>query len=100
MLLANVCISKGSYIIHEWYIHPISYEMTIKDFFVKLITGEISSEYSIAIISSKIIERVELSKIQVSAVIQVSVNCGIIKLTINVKINIHYQLKTDVNIIP
>src|SRR2546423_7399459 len=99
MPFANIRISKGSRILHGWYIHPIPYEMTIKDFFVKLITGELSPECSIAVTSSEIIERVELSETPVSVVTQVSINCGIIELTTNVGINIHYRLKTDVNII-
>src|SRR5436190_2623402 len=88
MPFANICISKGSRILHGWYIHPIPYEMTIKDFFVKLIIGELSPECSIAVTSSEIIERVELSETPVSVVTQVSINCGIIELTTNVGINI------------
>src|SRR5439155_1207267 len=62
MPFANVRISKRPKVLHGWYIHPIPYEMTVKDFFVKLITKEISPESDIAIEVSEVIERVELSE--------------------------------------
>ena len=42
MPFANVRILKGKKILHRWYVHPIPYEMTIKEFFYKLINDEIS----------------------------------------------------------
>jgi hypothetical protein len=95
MPLANIRISKGSQILHGWYIHPIPYEMTIKDFFVKLVTKELSPECNIAVTSSEVVERVELSETPVSVATQVSLNCDIIELTKNVGIHIHYRLKID-----
>src|SRR6266498_2348459 len=100
MPFANIRISKGSKILHGWYIHPIPFEMTIKDFFVKLTTGEISPECSFAVTSSEVIEHVELSETLVSVITRVSINCGIIELTTRVGINIHYRPKADVNTIP
>ena len=70
--------------------------MSIKDYFTKLVTKEISSECNIAVSSSEEIERVEISETPAATVAtQVSPNCGIIELTTNVGIHIHYRLKTD-----
>jgi hypothetical protein len=85
-----VSISKGSRIIHRWYIHPIPYEMSIKDFFIKLVNKELSSECNIAMTSFEEIERVKLSKTPTAIVTQVSLNCNIIELTRSVGIHIHY----------
>ena len=49
--------------------------MTVKDFFVKLVTKELSFECNIAVTSSEVIERVELSETPVSVAIQASLNC-------------------------
>ncbi|GBC06691.1 hypothetical protein RclHR1_00070058 [Rhizophagus clarus] len=96
MPLVNIRISKESRIIYGWYIHPIPYEMSIKDFFIKLVNKEISSECNIAMTNFEEIERVELSKISTAIVTQVSPNCNIIELTRSVgEIHIHYRLKTD-----
>ena len=95
MPFANIRISKGSRILHGWYIHPIPSEMSIKDFFTKLVNKEISPECNIAIVSSEEIKHVELSETLTSVAIQVSLNCGIIELTTSVGIHIHYRLKTD-----
>jgi len=100
MPFANIRISKGTQILHGWYIHPIPYEMTIKNFFEKLITKELSPESNIDVTISEEIERVELSKTSVSAVTQVSINCGIIEITESMGVYIHYRLKSDTNIIP
>jgi hypothetical protein len=62
MPFANIRISKGPKVLHGWYVHPIPYEMTVKDFLVKLITKEISPESSISIEVSEVIERIELSE--------------------------------------
>ncbi|RIB15958.1 hypothetical protein C2G38_2038956 [Gigaspora rosea] len=64
MPIASIRISKESKVIHGWYIHPIPYEMTIKDFFVKLTTGELSPEYNIDIIDPETIDSAEISKTQ------------------------------------
>ena len=100
MPFANIRISKGSRILHGWYIHPIPYEMTIRDFFVKLITKELSPECSIAITISEIIERVELSETSLSIATQVSPECSIIELTSNIGIHVHYRLKNNNDTIP
>ncbi|CAG8830873.1 24144_t:CDS:2, partial [Racocetra persica] len=63
-LLQKKVLLMGSKTIHRWYIHPIPYEMTIKDFFVKLTTGALSFEYNIDTINPETIERVEISEIQ------------------------------------
>ena len=57
MPFANIRISKGSRILHGWYIHPIPYEMSLKDFFIKLVTKELSPECKIAVTSSKVIHQ-------------------------------------------
>ena len=101
MPFANIRISKGTRILHGWYIHPIPYEMTIRDFFVKLVNKELSPECStIAVTISEIIERVELSETQISIATQVSINCNIIELTSNIGIHVHYRLKNDNDAIP
>ncbi|GET04088.1 uncharacterized protein LOC105326236 [Rhizophagus clarus] len=101
MPFANIRISKGSQVLHGWYIHPIPYEMTIKEFFVKLVlTKELSSECSINIAASEVIERVELSETPVSTATQISPECGIIELTSSIGVHIHYQLKNDTRMIP
>jgi hypothetical protein len=100
MPFANIRISKGLRILHGWYIHPIPYEMTIRDFFVKLVTKELSPECSIAVPISEIIERVDLSETPISIATQVSLNCSIIELTSNIGIHVHYRLKNDNDTIP
>ncbi|RHZ79317.1 hypothetical protein Glove_149g97 [Diversispora epigaea] len=70
MPFANIRISKGSKVLHGWYIHPIPFEMTIVDFFIKLINNELSSENNISVSSSEIIEYVEISETPVAATIQ------------------------------
>ncbi len=96
MPLANIRISKGSQILHGWYIHPIPYEMSIKEFFIKLVNKELSPDCNIVVTSSEEIERVELSETSTATTTQVSVDCNIIELTKSVgMIHIHYRLKTD-----
>ncbi|CAG8820012.1 3846_t:CDS:1, partial [Gigaspora rosea] len=81
MPFANICISKRTKNIHRWYIYPIPYEMTIKDFFVKLTTGELSSECNIGTISSEAIEHIELSNKPITGATQVNLNCNIMEVT-------------------
>ncbi|GES98595.1 hypothetical protein GLOIN_2v1782174 [Rhizophagus clarus] len=101
MPFANIRISKGSQVLHGWYIHPIPYEMTIKEFFVKLVlTKELSPECGINIAASEVIERVELSETPVSTATQISPKCGIIELTSSIGVHIHYRLKNDTRMIP
>ncbi|CAG8759803.1 13805_t:CDS:1 [Racocetra persica] len=69
--------------------------MTIKEFFVKLTTGELSSDCNIDIINPETIERVEISKVQDVTATQVSINCNIIEVTTSVGIYMHYRLKTE-----
>jgi hypothetical protein len=95
MPFANIQISKGSQILHGWYIHPIPYEMSVKDIFIKLITKEISSECNVAVTSSDKIERVEISEMPATVATQVNLNCGIIELTTSVEIRVYYLLKSD-----
>ncbi|CAG8704695.1 2665_t:CDS:2, partial [Scutellospora calospora] len=64
MPIASIRISKGSKVVHGWYIHPILYEISIRDLFVKLTTRELSQEYNIDTIDPETIERVEISKTQ------------------------------------
>ncbi len=99
MPFANICISKESKILHGWYIYPILYEMMIEDFFIKLITKELSSECNIIVISSKVIKRVEISETPVAIATQINLICNIMKLMTSIGICIQYQLKTDNNII-
>ena len=98
MPVANVRISKGSKTLHGWYIHPIPYEISIKDFFDKLVTSEISPECNIFINSLEIIDRIELSQRLGATAIQTSHSCGIIELTKTFGVNIHYILKPNDNI--
>ncbi|CAG8841652.1 8113_t:CDS:1, partial [Gigaspora margarita] len=70
MPIANIYISKGSKIIHRWYIYSIPYKITIRDFFVKLTTREISLKCNINILDSEIIKRIEISQIQKVTTIQ------------------------------
>ncbi|GBC07079.1 hypothetical protein RclHR1_07230006 [Rhizophagus clarus] len=96
MPFANIRISKESRVLHGWYIYPIPYEMSIKGFFEKLITKEISPECGITIEVSEVIEHVELSETSASTAIQVSPDCNIIvELTSSMGVHIHYQLKND-----
>src|SRR3954462_13138430 len=100
MPFANIHISKESRVLHGWYIYPIPYEMTIKDFFVKLVlTKELSPECGINIAASEVIERVELSETPASAATQVSPDCIIIELTSSIGVHIHYRLKNDTRIV-
>ena len=87
MPFANIRISKGSQTLHGWYIHPIPYDMTLNDFFVKLITKELSPECNIAVTTSEVVERAELSETPVSVATQVNLNCSIMELT---AVHIHY----------
>ncbi|GBC32615.2 hypothetical protein GLOIN_2v1880501 [Rhizophagus irregularis DAOM 181602=DAOM 197198] len=96
MPFANIRISKGSRVLHGWYIHPLPYEMSLKDFFMKLVNKEISPECNIAVTSSEEIERIELSEALAASATQASLNCNIIELTKGVGIYIHYRLKTDI----
>ena len=61
MPFANIRISKGSRILHGWYIHPIPYEMSLKNFFIKLVTKELSPECKIAVTSFEVIESIDTS---------------------------------------
>ena len=80
--------ATGSKVLHRWYIHSIPYEMTIKDFFIKLITKELSSEYNIIVSSFEVIECIKISETSSAVTIQVSPICNIIKLTTNIGIYI------------
>ncbi|CAG8632069.1 14068_t:CDS:2 [Gigaspora rosea] len=59
--------------------------MTIKEFFVKLTTGELSPDCNIDIINPETIERVEISKAQDATANQVSINCNIIEVTTSIR---------------
>ncbi|CAG8851225.1 2507_t:CDS:1, partial [Gigaspora margarita] len=67
--------------------------MSIKEFFDKLITGEISPECNIPISPFEIIERIELSQALGTTAIQASPNCEIIESTKTFGVNIHYYLQ-------
>ena len=100
MPFASIRISKGSRTLHGWYIHPIPYDMTLNDFFVKLVTKELSPECNIAVTTSEVVERAELSETPVSVTTQVSLSCSIMELTATIGVHIHYRLKNDIDIIP
>ncbi|CAG8695800.1 33349_t:CDS:2, partial [Racocetra persica] len=95
MPFANIRISKGLQNIHGWYIHNIFSEMMIKDFFVKLTTGEISPECNIDRISPEAIDHIEISNAPTTGATQISLDCNIIDVTSSLGIYIHYWLKTD-----
>ncbi|CAG8806570.1 18961_t:CDS:1, partial [Racocetra persica] len=97
MPIANIYILKGLKMLHSWYAYPILYKMTIKEFFDKLIIGEISSEYDISISFSETIDRIELSQTlgAGATTIQASSHCEIIESTKAFGLNIHYRLKTS-----
>ena len=73
--------------------------MTIEDFFIKLITKELSPECNIIISSSEVIEHIEISETLIAVTIQVSPICNIMELTTSIGICIQYQLKIDNNVI-
>ncbi|CAG8789148.1 34401_t:CDS:1, partial [Racocetra persica] len=79
MPFANICISRGLKIIHRWYIYFIPSEMMIRDFFVKLTTGEISSECNSDIIRSETIDHIKISNTQATGATQISLDCNIIE---------------------
>ncbi|CAG8790210.1 19682_t:CDS:2, partial [Racocetra persica] len=83
--------------LHGWYAHPIPYKMTIKDFFDKLIIGEISPECNISIDPSETIDHIELSQMldAGATTIQASLHCEIIESTKAFGLNTHYYLKTS-----
>ncbi|CAG8540203.1 25712_t:CDS:2 [Gigaspora rosea] len=97
MPIANVHISKGSKTLHGWYAHPIPYEMSIKEFFDKLIIGEISPDCDISVSPFKTIDHIELSQTLVAGAttIQASPHCQIIESTKAFGLNIHYCLNTS-----
>ncbi|PKC56386.1 hypothetical protein RhiirA1_542128 [Rhizophagus irregularis] len=95
MPFVNIRISKGKKTLHGWYIHPIPYEMSVKDFFIKLVNKELSPECNIALANSEEIEHVELSETPTAIATQVSPSCNIVELTKSVGIHMHYQLKPD-----
>jgi len=64
--------------------------MIIKDFFIKLITKELSLKCNIIISSSKVIEHIEISKTLSAVITQVSLICNIIKLITSIEICIQY----------
>ncbi|RIB03172.1 hypothetical protein C2G38_2225862 [Gigaspora rosea] len=80
--------------LHGWYAHPIPYEMSIKEFFDKLIIGEISPDYDISVSPFETIDRIELSQTLVAGAttIQASPYCQIIESTKAFGLNIHYRL--------
>jgi hypothetical protein len=100
MPFAIIRISKGSRTLHGWYIHPIPYDMTLKDFFVKLVAKELSPDCNIAVTTSEVIERAELSETPVSVATQVSLDCSIMELSASIGVHIHYRLKNDIDVIP
>ncbi|CAG8815193.1 17599_t:CDS:2, partial [Racocetra persica] len=80
---------------HGWYIYPLPYEMSIKEFFDKLIIEEISPEYNINIDPFEIIESIELSQSVNTTTIQAGFDCEIIKVTKIFGVNIYYHLKSN-----
>ncbi|CAG8733635.1 uncharacterized protein OCT59_007701 [Rhizophagus irregularis] len=100
MPFASIRISKGSRTLHGWYIHPIPYDMMLKEFFEKLVTKELSPECNIPVTTSEVAEHAELSETPVSVATQVSLNCSIMELTASIGVHIHYWLKNDIDIIP
>ncbi|CAG8529704.1 35266_t:CDS:1 [Racocetra persica] len=97
MPITNIYISKGSKTYHGWYAHPILYEITIKEFFDKLIIGEISPGCDIFVSFSETIDHIELSQMldAGATTIQASPHCEIIESTKAFGLNIHYHLKTS-----
>ena len=69
--------------------------MSIKDYFIKLVIKKISSEYNINVSSSEKIKHMKISEMPITVATQVSPNCIILKLIINVEIHIYYWLKTN-----
>ncbi|CAG8839508.1 23352_t:CDS:2, partial [Gigaspora margarita] len=99
MPVANVRITKGSKTLYGWYIHPIPCEMTIQEFYNKIIKEQATEEFSVKIDSSDI-EFVEISKSQNAVATKASLNCNIIELINSFGINIHYHLKSDQTLPP
>ncbi|CAG8559972.1 3797_t:CDS:2 [Gigaspora margarita] len=93
MPFANVHISKGSKTLYRWYIYPIPYEMTLREFFYKIID---KIPYN-ALIDVEQIKKIELSKLINSSTntLQASPDCNIIELMNEFRRNVHYCLSTN-----
>ncbi|CAG8523511.1 4076_t:CDS:2, partial [Scutellospora calospora] len=100
MPVANIRITKGPKTLHGWYIHPIPYEMTIQEFYDKIVIDQITEEFNVDVNSSDIIEYVEISKSQNTFATKTNLNCNIIELINNFGINIHYHFKSDQSLPP
>ncbi|CAG8670957.1 1239_t:CDS:1, partial [Ambispora leptoticha] len=97
MTFANVRIPKESKTLHGWYIHPIPYEMTLKEFFYKLVNNEISPNTLVNVGDFEQIKRIDLSKsinLPMNTT-QTSPNCKIIELTSEFGKNVHFHLHND-----
>src|SRR6266513_1402946 len=94
MPFVNIHMSKSCKILHGWCIHPIFYEMTIKEYFTKLKLQEISPEYKFNIADTDVIEHVKLLQTIHSETLSARLDCNIIELTQTFNLNICYQLKS------
>ncbi|CAG8817154.1 5177_t:CDS:1, partial [Cetraspora pellucida] len=97
MTFANVRISKGSKTLHGWYIHLIPYEMTLKEFFYKLVNNKISPDILVNVGNFEQIKHIDLSKLinPLMNTTQTSPDCKIIELTSEFGKNVHYHLHND-----
>ncbi|CAG8457754.1 24796_t:CDS:2 [Gigaspora rosea] len=79
------------------YIHPIPYEMTLNEFFYKLVNREISPDISVDVSYFEQIKRIDLSKSTNPPMetTQTSPDCEIIELTSEFGKNIHYHLHSN-----
>ncbi|CAG8796028.1 16840_t:CDS:1, partial [Racocetra persica] len=84
-----------SKILHDWYIYSVPYEISIKEFFDKLIIEKILPECNINIDFFETIESIELSQSIDATTIQASFDCEIIKITKTFGINVYYHLKSN-----
>ncbi|CAG8856507.1 8279_t:CDS:1, partial [Gigaspora margarita] len=92
MPFANIRISRGSKILYGWFIHPIPYEMSVKEFFQKL-----TEEISVPNLDFEQVKSIEISKSANSTeATPTSSDCNIIELTNIFGTNIHYRLKEQI----
>ncbi|CAG8806607.1 44727_t:CDS:2, partial [Gigaspora margarita] len=85
--------------LYRWYIHPVLCEITIQEFYDKIIKEQTTKKFSVKVDSSEI-EFVEINKSQNAVATKANLNCNIIELINSFGINIHYYLKSNQTLPP
>ncbi|CAG8828200.1 21825_t:CDS:2 [Gigaspora margarita] len=80
MPFANTHIIKGTKTLYDWHIYLIPHEMTLRDFFEKLVYGETLSGFLFDLNIFEKVKHVKISQTLTSTAIQASQNCNIIEL--------------------